>query len=110
MMAPILFGTTRPVTAQRCPVLLEDSRRNSQVNLRKLTLKQLEELSAKIEARREQLNRQNAGMVRQQVLQTIRDAGLTVEQVLQAKAAKAPAAAAKAPAEAKPAKKRRKKR
>ena len=79
------------------------------MNIRKLSLKQLDELSAKIDARRQRMQRENAGNVRRQVLETIRAAGLSIADVFGGAAPKAgrrgrppraAAAAAAAPAAA----------
>lgn len=73
------------------PTLIEDIG----VNLRKLSLKQLDDLSNKIEVRRTQLKRQNAGAVRQQIEAMVRSAGLKLADVI---GAPAPRAASPAPA------------
>jgi DNA-binding protein H-NS len=66
------------------------------MNLRKLSLQQLEKLSEKIERRREQLRRVHALDVRRRVLAEIRSAGLSLADVLAgARPKRAPTAAAK---------------
>ena len=51
------------------------------MNIRNMSLKQLDELSAKIEARRAKMQRESAGNVRKQILETIRAAGLSLADV-----------------------------
>lgn len=48
------------------------------MNLRKMSLKQLDELSAKIDARKARLQKEQAGTVRKQIMDTLRTAGLSV--------------------------------
>ena len=54
-----------------------------------MTLKQLDDLSAKIEARRARMQRESAGNVRKQVLETIRAAGLSLADIFGGNAPKA---------------------
>jgi DNA-binding protein H-NS len=97
-------------------VIFHSNEREFPVNLRKLSLKQLDDLSAKIEARRARMQRENAGNVRRQVMDAIRAAGLSVADIFGGDAPKtarrgrppkaaAPAAPAAAPAAKGPKKK-----